>query len=111
MFDIGWSEMVVIALIALLVIGPRDLPRVLRTAGQWAGKARRIVREFQNNIDQMVRESDVDQIKSSVDQIKKDAEEISRYDVKGDLEKSIDPTGDLARSIDPSTPDPSTSDP
>jgi len=96
MFDIGWSEMAVIAVIALLVIGPKDLPRVLRVAGQWAGKARRVAREFQSNIDQMVRESEVDQIK-------KEAEEISRYDVKADLEQSIDPSGDLARAVDPST--------
>ncbi len=95
MFDIGWSEMAVIAVIALVVIGPKDLPRVLRVAGQWAGKARRIAREFQGNIDQLVRESEVDQIK-------KEAEEISRYDVKAELEQSIDPTGDLARAVDPS---------
>ncbi len=96
MFDIGWSEMAVIAVIALLIIGPKDLPRVLRVAGQWAGKARRVAREFQGNIEQLVRESEVDQIK-------KEAEEISRYDVKSELEQSIDPTGDLARAVDPST--------
>ncbi len=99
MFDIGWSEMAVIAVIALIVIGPRDLPKVMRVAGQWAAKARRVVREFQGNIDQMVREAEVDEIK-------KEAERIAAYDVKSDLEQSIDPTGDLARAVDPNVPDP-----
>ncbi|MFQ5784823.1 MAG: Sec-independent protein translocase protein TatB [Alphaproteobacteria bacterium] len=98
MLDIGWSEMLVAAVVALVVIGPKDLPRVLRMIGRWAGKARRIAREFQSNIDDMMRESEVADIK-------KEAESITRYDVGKDLEKSIDPTGDLTRTFDPTGPD------
>jgi Tat protein translocase TatB subunit len=47
MFDIGWSELVVIAVVALVVIGPKELPGVLRMVGQWMGKARKMAGEFQ----------------------------------------------------------------
>ena len=56
MFDIAWSELGVIAVVALIVIGPKDLPKVLRTIGQWTAKARSMAREFQSGIDDMVRE-------------------------------------------------------
>ncbi len=67
MFDIGWPEMAVVAVIALIVIGPKDLPRILRYAGRWAGKARKMAREFQRNFDDMVRESELDEVKKSVE--------------------------------------------
>ncbi len=57
MLDIGWSEMAVIALLALVIIGPKDLPRVMRTMGKWAHKARSVSREFQSGIDDMIREA------------------------------------------------------
>ena len=51
MFDIAWSELGVIAVVALVVIGPKDLPRVLRTMGQWTSKARSMAREFQSGLE------------------------------------------------------------
>src|SRR5215467_14072788 len=50
MFDIGWSEFVLIAVVALIAIGPKELPGVLRTVGQWAGKARKMAAEFQSQV-------------------------------------------------------------
>lgn len=63
MFDIGWSELLVIAIVALVVIGPKDLPQAFRVAGQWMAKARNLAREFQSHVDDMVRESDLNEMK------------------------------------------------
>ena len=58
MFDIGWSELVVIAVVALVAIGPKELPGVLRTVGQWIGKARKLAGEFQGQFREAMREAE-----------------------------------------------------
>jgi sec-independent protein translocase protein TatB len=63
MFDIGWSELVVIGIVALVVIGPKDLPQAFRIAGQWMAKARLLALEFQSHVDEMMRQADVDDMK------------------------------------------------
>ena len=67
MLDIGWTEMIVIAVIAIVVIGPRDLPRMLKTVGGWVRKARATVRELQTGIEDMAREAELDEVKKSVE--------------------------------------------
>jgi sec-independent protein translocase protein TatB len=62
MFDIGYSELLVIAVVALIVIGPKDLPRVMRTVGQWIGRARGMARHFRSGIDTMMRESELEEM-------------------------------------------------
>lgn len=94
MFDIGWSEMAIIFLVALIVIGPRDLPRVARTMGQWVRKARRMARDFQNSLEDMARDAELDKVKDEI-------ERAGRTDVKKSVEKTIDPEGDLGRAFDP----------
>jgi sec-independent protein translocase protein TatB len=59
MFDIAPSELLVVALVALVFIGPKDLPRVMRTVGQWAGKGRAMARHFRSAMDEMVREAEL----------------------------------------------------
>jgi sec-independent protein translocase protein TatB len=62
MFDIASSELILVALIALLVIGPKDLPRVLRAVGNWLGKARRMAAHFRSGLDEMVRQSEIEEL-------------------------------------------------
>lgn len=59
MFDIAPSELMLLAVVALVVIGPKDLPRVMRVAGIWAGRARGLARQFREGVDEMVRESEL----------------------------------------------------
>lgn len=94
MFDIGWSEMAIVLLVALIVIGPKDLPRVARTMGQWVGKGRAMAREFQRALEDMAREAELDKVKSEI-------EKAGRTDVGKTIEKSIDPSGELSKAFDP----------
>lgn len=94
MLDIGWSEMAVILMVALIVIGPKDLPRVARTVGKWTAKARGMAREFQRSLDDMAREAELQDIKAEMDKL-------GRTDVRRRLEETIDPEGDLRRGIEP----------
>lgn len=71
MLDIGWTELLVIGALALIVVGPRDLPQLLRTVGQTVGKIKRMAREFQRSVEDAARETDVANMKEFRD-IKKD---------------------------------------
>ncbi len=86
MLDIGWSELLVVAVVAIIVIGPKDLPRALKTAGQWVAKVRGIAREFQSGIDDMIRDSDLEDLK-------KEAQAITDFDLQESLDRQMDPTG------------------
>ena len=68
MFDIGWSELVVIGMVALIVIGPKELPGVLRTLGQWMSKIRRMAREFQGQFQEAMREAEMADLKKQFDE-------------------------------------------
>jgi len=94
MFDIGWSELALIAVVALVVIGPKDLPRALKTVGIYVRKARGMAREFQNTVDDMIREADLDDVKKQV-------QAISSLDVKSAITKAIDPDGEVRAALEP----------
>ena len=67
MFDIGWTEIAIIVVVAVIVIGPTDMPRVLRVCGQMIGKAKALTREFRGHIDDIIRESELDEVKRQID--------------------------------------------
>src|ERR1700709_1849372 len=73
MFDIGWSEFLVIAVVALIAIGPSELPGVLRMVGEWVGKAGRMVSEFQGQFQEAMREAEMADLKKSFDEVKEAA--------------------------------------
>jgi len=93
-FDLGMSELLLIGVVALVFIGPKDLPKALRVAGFWVKKARTLSREFQNSVEQMIREAELDEVRQEL----KKATEI---DLEKEFQKTIDPTGSLAETLKP----------
>ncbi len=71
MFDIGWSELLLIAIVAIVVIGPKDLPRAMRFVGQWTGKMKRMARDFQGQFNEAMREAELDGLRKDVESIGK----------------------------------------
>jgi sec-independent protein translocase protein TatB len=69
MFDIGWTELVVIGIVALIVIGPRELPRTLRTVGQMMTKVRRMASEFQSQFNDAIREAELDELRKEAEKL------------------------------------------
>lgn len=69
MFDIGWTEILVIAVVAIIVVGPKDLPRMLRSLGRYAGQLRRTAGEFRSQFDEAVRESELDELRSTLSDV------------------------------------------
>ncbi|MBL6863471.1 MAG: twin-arginine translocase subunit TatB [Rhodospirillales bacterium] len=93
MFDIGWTEITVILVIAIIVIGPKDLPKVLRAVGQWVAKAKAMTRDFRGHVDEMIRETEIDEVKKQIDSIDK-------FDANSALENTIDAEGDIREAFD-----------
>jgi sec-independent protein translocase protein TatB len=94
LFDLSMTELMLIGVVALVVIGPKDLPKALRVAGYWIGKARTLSREFHSSVEQMIREAELDEVRQEL----KKATEI---DLDKEFRQTIDPTGSLAESLKP----------
>jgi sec-independent protein translocase protein TatB len=90
MFDIGWSELLVIGVVALITIGPKELPGVLRMVGQWMGKVRRMASEFQGQFQEAMREAEMADIKKQVDDITSSASAVTNFDPLGDISKQFE---------------------
>jgi len=107
MFDFAWSELAVIGVVALLVIGPKDLPGAIKAVGDVVRKARRMAGEFQTHVDDMVKDADPAKVRDQINEIK-------NFDFKGAIEKEIDKDGSIrtafndpfAATTTPNTPMP-----
>jgi sec-independent protein translocase protein TatB len=112
MFDIGWSELVVIAVVALIAIGPKELPGVLRMVGQWMGKARKMASEFQGQFNEAMREAEMADLKKSFDDIKDAATGFASNNVMTSLQKDVGDAlniGDIDKPATSGTEAPATS--
>jgi sec-independent protein translocase protein TatB len=95
MFDIGWTELLVIGVVALIAIGPKELPGVLRTVGQMMGKVRRMASEFQGQFQEAMREAEMEDLKKQIDS----------------MTEGLDPIDSLSKEVDaaigdkPATPE------
>ena len=89
MFDIGWSEFAVIAVVALIAIGPKELPGVLRMVGQWVAKARKMAGEFQGHFQEAMREAEMADLKKSFDEVKEAATGFTSGNMMTSLEKDV----------------------
>ena len=70
MFDFGWSHLIILMVVALVVVGPKDLPKLMRTAGQWAGRARSMADQFRRSFEDMARQSELDELRAEVNRLK-----------------------------------------
>lgn len=93
MFDIGWTEIVTIVILAVLIIGPRDLPKAMRAMAKMIGKAKHMMREFQNNVDDMIRDTELEEVKKSIQSAR-------NFDVKSQVAKAIDSDGSIEKGMD-----------
>ena len=96
MFDIGWPEIFVVGVITLIVVGPKEIPHVLRNVMGWVKKARSLAREFQSGVDDMVREAELDKLKDNV---------VGGGEEALDFGNMIDPDGDAEKALDFDIPD------
>ena len=126
MFDIGYSELLVVAIVALVVIGPKDLPRVMRTVGQWVGRARGMARHFRSGVDTMIREAELEEMekkwREENERIMRDHPDATSWDdppLAGEADYGLPAPGDIPAPNEPpvapptadaSAPDASTPD-
>jgi sec-independent protein translocase protein TatB len=92
MLDVGWSEMAIVAVVALFVIGPKELPRALRMIGRYAGKIKAVAREFQDSIDDAVREAELDDVKKQI-------ESVGKMNFGKSISDTIDPEGEIEKGM------------
>jgi len=90
MFGLNWGEVIVIAIVALIAIGPKELPTVLRTLGQWMGKVRRMANEFQGQFQEALREAEFADLKKHADDISSSVSEFSNIDPLADAQKDVE---------------------
>ena len=92
MFNIGWQELFLIGLITILVVGPREIPRVLRTVVAAVRKVRGLANDFQRGIDELARETELDEIR-------RDLEKSATLDLERELEETIDPKSEMSEAV------------
>jgi sec-independent protein translocase protein TatB len=95
MLDVSWQELFLIGVVALIVIGPKDMPQVMRAMAGLVRKARALSREFQNGMAEMMREAELDDLRRKLD-------EAGRVDLDRTVKNTLDPTGTLREEFDPS---------
>lgn len=94
MLDLSWQELFLIGVVALIVIGPKDMPQVMRSVAGLVRKARALSREFQTGMAQMMREAELDELRRKL-------EEAGRVDIGKTVKDTVDPTGSLSDDFDP----------
>jgi sec-independent protein translocase protein TatB len=119
MFDIGWGELVVIGIVALIAIGPKELPTVLRTLGQFMGKVRRMASEFQGQFQEAMREAEMADLKKQAEDLKSSVSDLTSFDpmastkkeiesafVMPEVETASEPSTDAAPAVPAALPEP-----
>ncbi|HTO85395.1 MAG TPA: Sec-independent protein translocase protein TatB [Methylomirabilota bacterium] len=104
MFDFSMSEILIIGVVALIAIGPKELPGALKTFAYWTKQARKLAREFQSGVDDLIREAELDEARKAV--------EDARRNINQEIEQTVDPGGEMRKVLaedptGPSVPTPS----
>jgi sec-independent protein translocase protein TatB len=106
MIEIGWGKLLLIGIVALLVIGPKELPAVLRTVGQWMTKLRRMAAEFQSQFQEAMREAELAELKKQVDEMSNTAQSHANIDPLADVRRELETTQRQIESVvtEPASP-------
>jgi sec-independent protein translocase protein TatB len=92
MFGFSWSEILIIGVVALVLIGPNDLPRAMRTAARWMSAGRKLAREFQSHVDDLVREAELDELREK-------ARKLAMQPLSSHLEAMVDPNREISQTL------------
>ncbi len=92
MFDFAWSELALIGLVAVVVLGPKELPQAMRAAGKFTRQARKLAGEFQGHVNDLIREAELDEVRASV-------QKVASADINAYVNKQLDPTGEFAAEL------------
>ncbi|MGB6118925.1 MAG: Sec-independent protein translocase protein TatB [Mesorhizobium sp.] len=92
MLEVGWSEMLVIAIVLIVVVGPKDLPKMLRTFGRTTSKMREMANDFRKQFDEAMKEADLDDVKSTIDSVR-------QMNPASDLKKALNPMEKAAADV------------
>src|SRR5262249_51892171 len=99
MFDFAWSELGLIAVVSVLVMGPKQLPETMRTLAKVMRKVRSLGAEFQGHVNEMIREAELEDLRSQV-------QKLSTTNVSAEVAKMVDPSGEVAAALNPELPAP-----
>src|SRR5215469_18914138 len=98
MFDLfSWSHILILLTVALVVVGPKDLPRLMNMAGKWMGKARNMANEFKKSFDEMARQSELDELRAEIENLRR---ERPLSELEAEMNKPID-AAPVMRPLDP----------
>lgn len=92
MFDFAWTEIALIGVVALIAIGPKDMPVALKTLAELIKKARRMAGEFQSHVDEMVKDTELADVRNQISQLR-------NFDLRGEVKRAIDPDGSLHTTL------------
>ena len=91
MFDLfSWQHIILLLVVALVVVGPKDLPRLMNMMGRWAGKARDMANEFRRSFDEMARQAELDELRKEIDELKKNNPVSGISDAMNEMKSQID---------------------
>lgn len=91
MFDLfSWQHIILLLVVALVVVGPKDLPRLMNMMGRWAGKARAMANEFRKSFDEMARQAELDELRREIDELKKNNPVTGISDAMNEMKNQID---------------------
>jgi sec-independent protein translocase protein TatB len=108
MFDFAWSEIALIGVVALIAIGPKELPAAIKAVTGVLKKARRMASEVQTHVDEMVREANLQEVRDQIGEVRSQLGDLRSVNVVGEIEKAIDADGSLRSTLasNPLTPEP-----
>ena len=99
MFDLAWSEIALIAVVALIVIGPKDLPTAIKGIAGMIQKGKKMLRDFQSQANDLVKEANLQEVRDQIHDVRRTVSDIRNFDLKGMVDKTVDPDGSLKGSM------------